>query len=108
MLALSAAHTPPRHHHHPRFRFRTFELCVANRESGSPGSTSFRTINWRFDGEGYEGAYNWVHSTWLSMGGGRYAYHAYNATARQQTLIFRAHANSRDWPNTVPACSGYR
>lgn len=91
--------------HRPNFIFGAFELCVANREAGEPGSTSFDTINWRYSGD-YEGAYNWVNGTWLSMGGGRFAAHAYEATPEQQTLIFRAHANSRDWPQTVPACGG--
>jgi hypothetical protein len=90
--------------HRPKFHFRPFELCVANRESGEPGSYSYSTINWRYSGD-YEGAYNWVNSTWLAMGGGRYAQHAYDAPPREQTLIFRAHANSHDWPLTVPACS---
>lgn len=94
-------------HHRPKFRFTTFELCVANRESGEPGSTSFSTIRWNYVGEGYEGAYNWVNSTWLAMGGGRYAEHANEASPKDQTLIFRAHANPGDWPLTVPDCSGY-
>lgn len=93
-------------HHRPKFRFRPFELCVANREAGEPGSYSYSTINWSYVGESYEGAYNWVNSTWLAMGGGRYAQHANEATPREQTLIFRAHANSQDWPLTVPACGG--
>jgi hypothetical protein len=86
--------------------FGTLELCVANRESGEPGSTSYSTVNWRIVGEGYEGAYQWVNSTWLAMGGGRYAQHANEATPEQQTLIFRAHANAQDWPVTIPACGG--
>lgn len=91
--------------HKPRFQFRPFELCVANREAGSPGSYSYNTINWQYNGD-YEGAYNWENSTWISMGGGQYAAHAYDATPEQQTLVFRAHANSKDWPQTVPACGG--
>lgn len=82
-----------------------FDLCVANRESGSPGSTSFATINWRYSGE-YEGAYNWVNSTWLAEGGGRFARHAYEATPAEQSQVFNEHENSRDWPVTVPACGG--
>jgi hypothetical protein len=92
--------------HRPRFVFGAFELCVANRESGEPGSTSFGTIRWDYVGGGYEGAYNWVNSTWIAEGGGRYAAHANEASPEQQTLIFRAHANARDWPVTVPACGG--
>lgn len=91
-------------HHRPRFTFGSFELCVANRESGEPGSRSFNTIRWGYVGEGYEGAYNFVNSTWLAMGGGRYAQHSNEATPEAQTIIFRANANSRDWPRTVPAC----
>jgi Transglycosylase-like domain len=97
-----------KHHWHPPFRFSRFELCVANRESGdgqaTPSTARYVTINWRYHGEGYEGAFNWVNSTWLAMGGGRYAQHAYDASPEQQTLVFRANANSQDWPQTVPAC----
>lgn len=40
------------------------------------------------------------------MGGGKYAGHAYDATPKEQTLIFRAHAfEPGQWPETVPACS---
>jgi len=92
--------------HRPVFHFRPFELCVANRESGEPGSYSYSTIRWGYVGEGYEGAFNWVNSTWLAMGGGKYAEHANEASPREQTLIFRAHANRYDWPLTVPACGG--
>ena len=96
-----------RHYWHRthRFQFGSFELCVANQEAGEPGSTSFATINWHYDAD-YEGAYNWVNSTWLAEGGGRYAPHAYEASPEAQTLIFRAHANSQDWPRSVPACGG--
>lgn len=96
--------------HPPPFRFNQFELCVANRESGDGQATlssaRFVTIRWDYVGEGYEGAFNWVNSTWLAMGGGRYAQHANEASPKEQTLIFRAHANSQDWPLTVPACGG--
>jgi hypothetical protein len=89
---------------HP-FTYTQFELCVANQEAGEPGSTSFSTINWHYD-SGYEGAYNWTNETWLAQGGGRYAAHAYEASPQAQTLVFRAHANAHDWPNSVPACGG--
>jgi hypothetical protein len=93
-------------HPRPAYRFPPFALCVANRESGEPGSYSFNTIRWGYVGEGYEGAYNWVNSTWLAEGGGRFARHANEASPRQQTEVFMAHENSRDWPLTVPACGG--
>ena len=99
--ALIVAVTP---HKPPQYHFPPFALCVANRESGEPGAYTFATINWRYVGDGFEGAYNWVHSTWLAMGGGRYAEHANEATPEQQTRVFMAHANARDWPVTVPAC----
>lgn len=88
-----------------RSQITPFDLCVANRESGQPGSYSYSTINWHYNGD-YEGAYNWTNSTWLAEGGGRYARHAYDATPLEQTRIFNEHANSRDWPVTVPACGG--
>jgi hypothetical protein len=84
--------------------FPALALCVANREAGEPGSYSYSTIDWHYVGGDYEGAFNWLNSTWLAMGGGRYAEHANEATPEQQTRVFMAHANSRDWPVTVPAC----
>ncbi len=94
------------HHHTPAFHMTRFEICVANHESGAPEDPyNPAHINWRYRGD-YEGAYNWVNSTWLAEGGGRYAQHAYDATPKQQVLIFRAHENPRDWPVTVPACGG--
>lgn len=128
VLAAFAVHAPahkPVHHHHrcttircgrlwakhhpPKFVFSPFSLCVANHESGTgtvatQANARFNTIDWHFDSEGYEGAYNWVNSTWLAMGGGKYAQHAYSASPEQQTRIFDAHANSTDWPESVPAC----
>ena len=80
-------------------------MCVANRESGEPGSYSYSTINWKYNGE-FEGAYNWVNSTWLAEGGGKYAQHAYEATPNQQSQIFNENVNPHDWPVTVPACGG--
>jgi len=92
--------------HRPRFRMTPFEVCVANHESGAPEDAyNPAHINWRYDRD-YEGAFNWTNETWLAEGGGRYAAHAYEASPEQQTLIFRAHANAQDWPNTVPACGG--
>jgi hypothetical protein len=86
-------------------------LCVANHESGTgtvatPQNARFNTINWRYSDGNYEGAYNFVNSTWLAMGGGRYAKHSNDATPEQQTKVFRAHANPHDWPESVPACGG--
>lgn len=97
--------------HRPTFHFTAFELCVANRESGNGtdtlGTGRYATINWRYEDGTYEGAYNWLNSTWISMGGLRYAARAVDATPREQTLIFRAHAHERgQWPQTVPACGG--
>src|ERR1019366_606721 len=88
-----------------------FDLCVANHESGTgtvatPANSRFNTIDRSYNAEGYEGAYNWVNSTWLAMGGGKYAEHAYDASPEDQTRIFNAHANAQDWPETVPACGG--
>jgi hypothetical protein len=92
--------------HRPQFHMTAFEVCVANHESGEPNDPyNPAHIDWRYSGD-YEGAYNWTNETWLAQGGGRYAKHAYEATPEQQTLVFRAHANAQDWPNTVPACGG--
>jgi hypothetical protein len=86
--------------------YPVFALCVANQESGSPGSTSFATVNWRYDDGQFEGAYNWVHSTWEAMKRPSDPGYAVDASPRQQTEVFMAHANANDWPNSVPACGG--
>lgn len=67
-------------------------------------NSRFNTINWRYNDGNYEGAYNFVNSTWLAMGGGRYAQHANDASPEDQTKVFLAHANPGDWPESVPAC----
>ncbi len=82
--------------------FSPFAMCVARLESG---------INWRIDtGNGYEGAFQWLHSSWISMGGGRFAPRAIEATPAEQVLIFEENVatDPRAWPTTVPACMGLR
>jgi hypothetical protein len=103
-LALVAGHVPAHKQH--RYRFPKFALCVANRESGEPGSYRFDTIDWRYDAEGYEGAANWLNATWLAAGGGRYAQHAYAATPEQQVKVFMSYEPSHPgaWPQSVPPC----
>lgn len=97
--------------HKPKFHIGLFERCVFNRESGtgSHGPWTLSTIRWRFVGNGYEGAANWLHSTWVSMGGEKYAERAIEASPKEQTLIFRAHATEPgQWDETVPPCLQYR
>ena|ERR1039458_1460876 len=83
------------------------DLCVGNRENGEPGSYSYSTINWHAVNE-YHGAYSFLHSTWVSMGGLRYAYDADGATPAQQSAIFNygVRTDPGAWPNTLPACGG--
>lgn len=98
-------------HHRPEFHVGLFERCVFNRESGtgSHGPWTLSTIKWQYDDGTYEGAANWLNSTWISMGGGRFAPRAVEATPRQQTIIFREHATEPgQWGETVPPCLQYR
>lgn len=92
-----------------------FILCVFNHEAGngtvSLGAARYDAIDFRYGApddpgaaSGYEGAGNWVNSTWRAMGG-RTA-HAYEASPREQGEVFIRHANSTDWPKSVPACGG--
>lgn len=85
-----------------------FDLCVANNESGEPGSLSYSSINWHEEG-GYEGAYQFLNSTWLAAGGGKYASGALEATPAQQTAIFNSYEPNDPgaWPQTVPPCLKY-
>lgn len=98
-------------HHRPKFHVGLFERCVFNRESGTgtSGPWTLSTIKWSYDDGSHEGAANWLHSTWLAMGGGKYAPTADVATPEQQTLIFRAHATEPgQWDEAVPPCLAYR
>lgn len=83
-----------------------FDLCVANREKGEPGSLDPRLIHWHADAEGYEGAYSWLPSTWIAQGGGRFAAAAYEASPRQQSIIFDkwSRLDPGAWQNTIPPC----
>ena len=66
------------------------------------------TQRWSITDGDYEGGYQFIQSTWLAAGGGRYAPNANEATERQQTAIFNFW-EARDpgaWPVSVPACGG--
>lgn len=72
--------------------------CIAAHESGG---------NWRDASGGYEGGLQFLNSTWLAAGGGRFARHAYDATPAQQVEIARswlARTSWSQWPNTSRAC----
>lgn len=95
-------------HHHisdVKSPITDFDLCVANRENGEPGSLSYRSINW-FAVNEYYGAYSFMQNTWESAGGRRFAYHANEASPEDQSIIFNEYS-ARDpgaWPNTIPPC----
>lgn len=72
--------------------------CIAHYESGG---------NWADTSGGYEGGLQFLHSTWVSAGGRRYAEHAYQATREQQIAIateWLAQTSWRQWPNTSKMC----
>ncbi len=72
--------------------------CIAEKESGG---------NWGDRSGGFEGGLQFLNSTWLSAGGGRYAQHAYDATPAQQVEVARswlAQTSWDQWPNTSRAC----
>jgi len=80
---------------------------VANHEAGEPGSESASTVDWHIVDPPYEGAYQWMPSTWDAAGGGRYG-SASSASPEHQTIIFD-YWEARDpgaWPESVPACGG--
>lgn len=86
----------------------TFALCVANHEAGESGSTSPGTVDWTIKDAPYEGGFQWLNSTWIAQGGGRYAPRAVEATPAEQIAIFEAAVRSDPgaWPQSVPACGG--
>jgi hypothetical protein len=56
-------------------------------------------------GYDFEGGPNFVHSTWLAHGGGRFAYHAYDATPWQQIVVAKETLRTEGvhaWPNCGP------
>lgn len=58
--------------------------------------------NWHDTAGMFEGGLQFLNSTWLSYGGGKYAQHAYNATPSQQVAIAEKVLNSQGpgaWPN---------
>lgn len=56
-------------------------------------------------GNGYEGGLQFLNSTWLSMGGGQYAKHAYQATREQQITIAEKTLAASSWAQQWPDCS---
>jgi hypothetical protein len=108
-----AVHHVHKHRHHKRKQttnghITTFDLCVANRENGEPGSLRFSDVNWHAVNE-YYGAYSFLHETWRAAGGERFAYNANEATPDEQSQVFNSYS-ARDpgaWPNTIPPCLGY-
>ena len=94
-----------RHSAGHRRPFSAFDLCVANRENGEPGSYSYSTVHWHAVNE-YFGAYSFLHSTWVAAGGLRYAYNANEASPTEQSAVFNhwSRVDPGAWPNTLPAC----
>ncbi len=61
--------------------------------------------DWTYNGpSGFDGAYQFVPSTWLAHGGGRFAAYAYQASPYEQTLIAQETLRVEGW-NAFPACS---
>lgn len=99
-------HKPPA----PTVTISKFDLCVANRENGEPGSTDYSLIDWHADND-YEGAYSEEHVKWEEGSRGLgFPVHAYDATPEQQTVVFEKQVSVEPgaWPNTVPPCMEYR
>jgi hypothetical protein len=58
-------------------------------------------------GNGFEGGMQFINSTWLASGGGRFASHAYLATPYQQMLVaywLWKRSGWSPWPTTARAC----
>lgn len=82
-----------------------FDICVANNETGEPGSSDPRYINWHAGGT-YSGAFQFDEATWAEAGGRRYARIAGEATPAEQLHVFHNFepGHPTRWPNTVPPC----
>lgn len=82
----------------PRYDGPINWLAIADCESGDgDGQPPYRP-NWSYNGSsGYDGGLQFLPSTWIGAGGGRYAPYAYQATASQQIAIASTLA-LRNWP----------
>jgi len=64
--------------------------------------------NWHlYTGNGYEGGLQFLNSTWLSNGGGRYARHAHWASMWQQIVIAERVLARYGWRSQWPICGRY-
>ena len=105
---------------HPQARIATiigaFELCVANREVGEPGSLDTITpYDYKAGGpggkpdSGYMGAFSWEQSKW-EAGGGRGR--PYEASFPEQVRVFRQNGRNGEWTlgnwPTIAGCEQYR
>lgn len=91
-----------------------FALCVAGRESGAGDVVTLANarayapdIRWHIQDGGYEGAFQWVPSTWAAAAGLRYG-SASSASPEDQARVFASYAPQHPsaWPVSVPACGG--
>lgn len=90
----------------------SFSLCVAGHEAGAGNVVTLANarayahdIDWHIvDGE-YEGAFQWIASTWAAAGGLRYG-SASSASPVDQARVFDSYEPSHPgaWPVSVPAC----
>jgi len=71
-------------------------IALGNCESGN---------DWHYNDGQFEGEINFLNSTWLTYGGGRYAPHAYEATRWEQYLVTLAMHRDVPWSQSNPACS---
>jgi transglycosylase-like protein len=72
--------------------------CIARYESGSDPTEHSGY---------YEGMYQFAPSTWRAAGGTRYAPHAYQASAAEQTAVAQSwleQTSWAQWPNTSRRC----
>jgi hypothetical protein len=64
--------------------------------------------NWHlYTGNGYEGGLQFLNSTWLANGGGRYAQHAHWASPWQQVVIAERVLARYGWRSQWPVCGRY-
>ncbi len=91
-----------RHHRAPARAISTSSVWdrLGSCESGYGGPA-----NWSLNtGNGFEGGLQFLNSTWIANGGGRYAAHAYDATREQQIEIAERVLAKSGW-GQWPDCS---
>jgi len=80
--------------------------AVANCETENPATTA-ADADWDSTKGMFEGGLQFLNSTWLANGGGKYAQHAYDASRSEQISIAEHALAGSTWQQQWPICGKY-